>query len=198
MLFRVIVVGDPYVGKSSIVRYFKEGKPNDAIQSTTQPDLIVAGIELKNKVKAKFEIFDTAGQEIYGSLTRSYYRDKDGVLIVYNVTDRKSFDNVQRWLEEAKIHLPGMTNIYIVGNMIDKNERRISTAEGKHRAEYLDLKHFETSAKDGRNIVDVFMSLAEDIYVQKMERPEYHQSIVKIEDDFQSNKDQSNSTSCSC
>ncbi|KAK3602873.1 hypothetical protein CHS0354_018732 [Potamilus streckersoni] len=97
------------------------------------------------------------------NLTRSTCIDKDGALIVYNVTDRKS------WLADANIYMPEKSTIYIVGNMIDKNIPRISTFEGKDRAEKLRLKYFETSAKKGTNIHEVSHSLAEDIYAKNKE-----------------------------
>ncbi|KAL3883018.1 hypothetical protein ACJMK2_029318 [Sinanodonta woodiana] len=205
--FSVIVIGDSGVGKSSIVKYLIEGKFVKDIPTTLQPDLACKDVELRNKCKVRLQIFDAAGQESnYGSLTRSSCMDKDGALIVYNVTDRKSFDNISKWVEDAENYMPAEKTIFIVGNMIDKEVQRISTLEGKNKAANLHLKYFETSAKEGTNIHDVFHSLAEDIYAMNRKRSGYlhnrqnddQQHILQPFDDSNEVKFKSDNECCQC
>ena len=113
----------------------------------------------------KLQIWDTAGQESFRSITRSYYRDAAGALLVYDITRRESFNHLARWLEEARQNgNPNMT-IMLIGNKSDLEHRRaVSTKEGEAFAQEHGLVFLETSAKTAANVESAFIKTAENIY----------------------------------
>jgi len=113
----------------------------------------------------KLQIWDTAGQESFRSITRSYYRDAAGALLVYDITQRESFNHLTRWLEEARANgNPNMT-IMLIGNKSDLEHRRaVSTKEGEAFAEENGLIFMETSAKTAANVEQAFIKTANAIY----------------------------------
>ena len=113
----------------------------------------------------KLQIWDTAGQESFRSITRSYYRDAAGALLVYDITRRESFNHLSRWLEEARQNgNPSMT-VMLIGNKIDLDHRRaVSTKEGEVFAQENGLVFMETSAKTAANVESAFIKTAESIY----------------------------------
>jgi Ras-related protein Rab-2A len=113
----------------------------------------------------KLQIWDTAGQESFRSITRSYYRDAAGALLVYDITRRESFNHLARWLEEARQNgNPNMT-IMLIGNKSDLEHRRaVSTKEGEAFAQEHGLVFLETSAKTAANVEAAFIKTAENIY----------------------------------
>lgn len=100
--FRLIVVGDSTVGKSSLLRYFCDGKFCDDSDPTVGVDFYARIVEIKPGVRVKLQIWDTAGQERFRSITRSYYRNSVGALLLYDTTNYESFEHVNDWLQEAK------------------------------------------------------------------------------------------------
>jgi len=114
--------------------------------------------------KIKIQIWDTAGQEAFKSITRSYYRGAVGALVVYDVTSRKSFDNVAKWLEEIKNYASDKIVVTIVGNKADLTAaRQISPEEGRELAKSHDLQFLETSAKTGMYVEQAFLQTSLEI-----------------------------------
>ena len=128
-------------------------------------------IEVKNKV-VRIQIWDTAGQESFRSITRSYYKNSTCAFIVYDITNKKSFDNVIIWLKECKDMCYKNILICLIGNKIDmKDKREVSYEDGINFAEENDLLFFETSAKEGNNIQEIFLESATYL-VDKIEKGE--------------------------
>ena len=119
--------------------------------------------------KIRIQIWDTAGQEAFRSITRSYYKNSTCAFIVYDITSKKSFEDVVVWMKECKDMCYKDILICLIGNKCDMEERRaVTTDEGKKFAEENNLLFFETSAKDGTNINEVFLESATNI-VEKIE-----------------------------
>ena len=112
--FRLIVVGDSTVGKSSLLRYFCDGKFCDDSDPTVGVDFYARIVEIKPGVRVKLQIWDTAGQERFRSITRSYYRNSVGALLLYDSTNYDSFEHVNDWLQEARKQIEPHQSVFIL------------------------------------------------------------------------------------
>ncbi|KAI9282338.1 ras family-domain-containing protein [Sporodiniella umbellata] len=113
--------------------------------------------------QTKLQIWDTAGQESFRSITRSYYRGAAGALLVYDITRRETFENLSVWLEDARQHANPNTVIMLIGNKCDLKKRQVSTEEAQQFAKENDLFFLETSAKEAVNVEAAFVKTAEEI-----------------------------------
>lgn len=178
-LFKYIINGDIGSGKSCLVNMFTEGQFN------SKHDLTIV-VEFGSKIITiddcviKLQIWDTAGQENFRSITRSYYRGAAGILLVYDTTRRDTFTHVNEWLKEVNQYVDQEKDktIILVGNKCDLiEERQVSTEEGAAYAKSNGLLFLETSAKTGENVDEAFLQLAKEIY-QKMRRGILDSTIV--------------------
>lgn len=145
-LFKVLLVGNSGVGKSALLQRYADGTFNEHYLATIGVDFKIKTINVDDK-KVKFQIWDTAGQERFRSITTSYYRGAHGIFIVYDVTNRKSFNEVKNWVREAHLfHIPS-SNILLIGNKIDLvSKREVSYAEGLSVSEEIGCAFTETSS----------------------------------------------------
>ena len=168
-IFKVVFLGDSSVGKSNIISKYKLNEFNRNSKSTVGVEFYSKIITQNNK-NIKIQIWDTAGQERFKSITKSYYKGAKGAIIVYDITRRATFENVQEWVKDTKTmgdntHLVLM----LVGNKCDLvNERQVSTEEGKKEAEMNGMAFMETSALDGTNITEAFELMAKLITEKQM------------------------------
>ena len=168
-IFKVVFLGDSSVGKSNIISKYKLNEFNRNSKSTVGVEFYSKIITQNNK-NIKIQIWDTAGQERFKSITKSYYKGAKGAIIVYDITRRATFENVQEWFKDTKTmgdntHLVLM----LVGNKSDLvNERQVSTEEGKKEAEMNGMAFMETSALDGTNITEAFELMAKLITEKQM------------------------------
>ncbi|KAH3726743.1 ras-related protein Rab-39B-like [Dreissena polymorpha] len=164
--FRLILIGDSTVGKSSLLKYFTDGKFDEVCDPTVGVDFFARLLEVKNGVRVKLQLWDTAGQERFRSITRSYYRNSVGIMLVFDISKRQSFDNITSWLGEAKFHIEPHQAVYmIIGHKADTDsERQVSYREAQQFAQMNGLKYIETSAKTGQNVEEAFQLLARDVY----------------------------------
>jgi small GTP-binding protein len=158
--YRLIIVGSGGVGKTSILKRLVE-------DSFTEDSIATIGVESESTVimvenqKVKLRIWDTAGQERFRSVAKSYYRKAVGVIVVYDLTDRKSFDELTTWFTD--IHALGDPNavIQLVGNKSDLADGRVVTlSEAEEFAEHHRIQYLETSAKAGANVREAFVRIA--------------------------------------
>lgn len=117
------------------------------------------------------QIWDTAGQEKFRSIMKTYYKGATGIILTYSIADRKSFQNVENWLKQIQIHASADVNVVLVGNKCDLTERDVTTIEGQQLAQKHSLQFFETSAKEGTNVNEVFYHLAKVIKTKQEENP---------------------------
>jgi len=166
---KFLLLGDSGVGKSSLLLRFCDEVFTTSLVSTMGVDFKIKIIPIDGKVM-RVQIWDTAGQERFRTLTRAYYRGCQGLLLVFDVTDERSFNNVRRWIRNIELHAGEDVPILLVGNKSDLSDKRvISTECGKALAEECDLPYFETSAKANKEVKEVFLSLAR--VVKKKDRP---------------------------
>ena len=162
-LFKYIIIGDAAVGKSNILLRYAHGQFKDEYQLTIGVEFGAKNIKIKDKIY-RIQIWDTAGQENFRSITRAYYKNSVCALVVYDITNKESFSNISSWIEDCKNQSPKSIFMVLVGNKSDLNDKReVSYDDGKDLAEKNNMLFFETSAKNGDNIEDIFYSSATEI-----------------------------------
>lgn len=161
--FKVVTLGEGRVGKTSLTLKYVENRFDDGQESTINANFLTKSISVGGKI-GTFNIWDTAGQEKFRALARIYYRSAAGAIIMYDITDRPSFERVVTWVKELKkMAEPGIA-IVIVGNKSDlAAERRVSEEEATRYALSEGAKHFSTSAKTGQGVKELFDELAKQV-----------------------------------
>jgi len=167
VLLKLLLIGDSDVGKSSILLRFTEDKYNDEQPCTIGVDFKIKLVEYNGK-KINLTIWDTAGQEKFRSLTSSYYRGTQGIILVYDVSRRESFNDLQIWLNEVEMYStnPNVVKL-LVGNKIDKENREVSREEGLAYAKAKAMLYIECSAKTRLGIQQAF----EELVLKIMDTP---------------------------
>ncbi|XP_045502803.1 ras-related protein Rab-8A isoform X1 [Colias croceus] len=168
-LFKLLLIGDSGVGKTSILFRFSEDAFNISFISTIGIDFKIRTIDLDGK-KVKLQIWDTAGQERFRTITTAYYRGSMGIMLVYDVTNEKSFENIKNWIRNIEENASADVEKMILGNKCDLDaKRQVSKERGEQLAIEYQIKFVETSAKDSLNVEYAFYTLARDIKA-KMEK----------------------------
>jgi Ras-related protein Rab-2A len=164
-LFKYIIIGDSHVGKSSIMTQFVDKKFNYNHDMTIGVDFSSTIINV-NKRKIKINIWDTAGQGAFRSITRSYYKSSAAIFLVYDITNIQSFNSLDRWYHEINQNINSTYNpqIILIGNKADQEEKRqVAYNTGNNFAIKYNMFFFETSAKTTHNIDKIFIRATEDI-----------------------------------
>ena len=162
-LLKYIIIGDADAGKSNILSRFFYGEFKEEDEVTIGCEFCKKNIEIRNKIY-RIQIWDTAGQDAFRSIARSYYKNTVGVIIVYSITNRNSFDNVPIRIEDCKDLCPKTVTMILVGNKAHKeNKRKVTFDEGKTLANKYGMKFLEVSAKTGQNIDDLFYNITDEI-----------------------------------
>ncbi|XP_051824264.1 ras-related protein Rab-2A-like [Antechinus flavipes] len=163
-LFKYIIIGDTGVGKSCLLLQFTDKRFQPVHDLTIGVEFGARLVSIDGK-QIKLQIWDTAGQESFRSITRSYYRGAAGALLVYDITRRDTFNHLTTWLEDARQHANANMVIMLIGNKSDLDIRReVSKEEGEAFAQEHGLIFMETSAKTAVNVEDAFISTARGIY----------------------------------
>jgi len=162
-LFKLLLIGDSGVGKSCLLLRFADDTYTESYISTIGVDFKIRTVELDGKT-IKLQIWDTAGQERFRTITSSYYRGAHGIIIVYDITDVESFNNVRQWLFEIDRFASENVNKLLVGNKADLVNKRVVVEEtAKEFASSLDIPFLETSAKNATNVEEAFLTMAAQI-----------------------------------
>jgi len=162
--FKIIIVGDSGVGKTNLVKRFTQNSFNLNSQATVGVEFFSNQYFINDKL-FKVEIWDTAGQERYKSITAAYYKGASGAIIVYDVTNKATFNNIERWYNEIKEFALKDIQIMLVGNKTDLEEKRvISTEMSQDKAADLIVPVMETSALNASNVKEAFHLMIKQIY----------------------------------
>jgi Ras-related protein Rab-1A len=162
-LFKLLLIGDSGVGKSCLLLRFADHTYTESYISTIGVDFKIRTIELDGKT-IKLQIWDTAGQERFRTITSSYYRGAHGIIVVYDVTDTESFNNVKQWLNEIDRYACENVNKLLVGNKCDLvSKKAVNYETAKALADKLDIPFLETSAKVATNVEKAFLTMAAEI-----------------------------------
>ena len=163
-LYKILLLGDTSVGKSCLLLRFCDNSFQEAHLTTIGLDFRLKTINLKDDRKVKIQIWDTAGEDRFRSITRNYYKGAKGILLIFDVTDKETFTHVRDWIERIHEESPEGITICLVGNKIDMNESRvISNEEGKKIADEFKIPYFETSAKSNIGVEEVFTYLVKEV-----------------------------------
>ena len=155
-IFKVLLIGDAGVGKSSMLLRFTDDAFEEQMASTIGVDFRVKTLELSGKT-CKLTIWDTAGQERFRTLTSSYYRGCHGIIVVFDVNERETFENLPRWLDELELYTTTQfASKLLVGNKTDLDQRQVSEEEAQAFARKQQMMYIEASAKTRKGIQQAF------------------------------------------
>lgn len=193
-LLRFLVIGDSGVGKSALLLRFADNIFTHSFITTIGVDFKIKTLEIKGKI-VKIQIWDTAGQERFQAIIKSYFRQADGVVLTYDVTDIESFDNVKhKWMDTLHVHVDESVPKILVGNKIDlKGQRQIPTEEAKEFAVGVDMNFIEASAKTGENVDNVFTILAEKSLEKCISKKNQNENLIRVNE---KNANKNNSKCC--
>jgi len=162
-LFKLLLIGDSGVGKSCLLLRFADDTYTESYISTIGVDFKIRTIELDGKT-IKLQIWDTAGQERFRTITSSYYRGAHGIIVVYDVTDQVSFNNVKQWLQEIDRYASENVTKLLVGNKCDLTTKKVVDKDAaKEFADSKSIPFLETSAKNSTNVEQAFLTMAREI-----------------------------------
>jgi Ras-related protein Rab-8A len=161
--YKVLLLGDSSVGKTCFLKRYIDNTFQDAYLSTIGFDFKFKNVTLKDGKKVKVQLWDTAGQERFRTIAKSYYKGAHGIILVYDVTNQKSFDNIRNWVNQIKEEASSKVCIILIANKIDSDERVVSKQDGEKLAKNYELKIYEASAKENINVTEAFQDLIESI-----------------------------------
>jgi Ras-related protein Rab-6A len=200
--YKLVFLGDESVGKTSIITRFMYDHFDDTYQATIGIDFLSKTMYLEDRV-VRLQLWDTAGQERFRSLIPSYIRDSSVAIVVYDITNKQSFLNTNKWIEDVRDERGNDVVIMLVGNKIDLQDRRQVTAqEGEEKCKELGVMFMETSAKSGDNIKQLFRKVATNLPgVDDNHDQTHHEKVVDIKSQNNNNNNNNKNTSsswCGC
>jgi small GTP-binding protein len=173
---QLLVIGDSTVGKTSILQRYVDSKFSQSHLATVGIDYFTKDITINNKI-IRVKVWDTAGQERYKSLTNAFFRNAQGIMLVFDVSNMDSFDNLKFWIENIKQNIGESDGIkkIVIGNKSDL-QREVKREEAEQFAKNNDIEYFETSAKLNTGINEAVQYLVGKVLVDKLP-PEYRDSM---------------------
>merc|ERR1712130_596295 len=158
--FKLVFLGEQSVGKTSLITRFMYDSFDNTYQATIGIDFLSKTMHLDDQT-VRLQLWDTAGQERFRSLIPSYVRDSNVAIIVYDVTEEKSFSQIDKWIKDVKTQRSEDVIIFLVANKTDLSDRRIIPCDdGKKKAEEHNIHYVESSAKTGYNVKKLFQQVA--------------------------------------
>ena len=191
-LIKLLIIGDSGVGKSCILLRFVDDQFTPSFITTIGIDFKIKTIEIDGK-QIKLQIWDTAGQERFRTITTAYYRGAMGIVLTYDVTDKKSFDNIKHWITNIEEHAQSVVDKVLVGNKCDcePNLKVVTTEMLQNEAKKYGIDYFESSAKSNINIDNIFFTLAKRIkhrLIDTVVEPISNDPIIPLDGDKKNTK----------
>ena len=198
---QLLIIGDSTVGKTSILSRFANGTFNSNYLATVGLDNFTKDEIIDNKT-IRIKIWDTAGQERYKSLTKGFFRNAEGVMLVYDVTNSETYENLKFWLQSIKNNMSsdmGEIPIIIIGNKIDCEDREVIKEEAEKFWKEQGYQYFETSAKTGDNIDMTIKYLVKKVVdIKEGKKEEDKNPNIKIDKNDANNNKNDEAKKCGC
>ncbi|KAL4447022.1 hypothetical protein ABPG74_013874 [Tetrahymena malaccensis] len=173
--FKIAITGSSSVGKSSLMMRFTDDVFNVTLIPTIGVDFKIRSFTVDNKI-VKLNIWDTAGQERFDAIIKAYYKGIHACIIVFDLTDRQTFQDVYKWFDKCKQSAKNEVKQILVGNKADLTEQRaVSYEEASNLAQELDMEYIETSAKSKQNVDQCFLQLTQDLIQQYVKQNKQHE-----------------------
>lgn len=160
--FKILILGESSVGKTSILCRFKDNTFRYSQMNTIGIDFVSKTVNIDGK-PVKLQIWDTAGQERFHTITRGYYRNANGILLVFSMTDDRSFECIDRWFDEIRSEVGAEIPIFLVGNKSDLVDDEDKTHVYRKKAAMMKIKYYETSAYNGKNVDILFLDMGKQM-----------------------------------
>ena len=173
---KILTLGDSAVGKSAILIRYTQNKFHSNYLTTVGIDYQSKIIHYQNR-EIEMQIWDSAGQEKYRAISKQYYKKANGIILLYDVTSRESFQNIKQWIKDKNNNITMKPFLILVGNKIDL-ERKVTQQEGEELAQKYNVLYFETSAATGKGIEETFQALVENIMRNYDERKKQEESLM--------------------
>ena len=197
---QLLIVGDSTVGKTSILNRYTNGDFNKHYLATVGLDFFKKD-EIFDGKTVRIKIWDTAGQERYKALTQGYFRNAEGIMIVYDVSNSTTFDDLKYWIQSVKTHINVENDnvpVIIIGNKIDIFEREISKEQAEKFSKEQKFEYFETSAKNGKGVDECIRHLIKKVLkIKNIKEGEIAENeSIKIEEKDNNKKDNKSNRDC--
>ena len=166
LYYKILILGDSSVGKTCFLTRYADDRFEGTHIATTGMDYKLKNITLENGKTVKLQIWDTLGQDRFRSITKNYYKGAHGIILIYDITERKTFESVSNWVKTIRDEADEKVVIVLAANKSDFEEKRqVSKEEGEKLAQDLNLTFFECSAKDNKNINETFDDLVAKLII---------------------------------
>ncbi len=165
-LYKILLLGDSTVGKTCFLLRYMDETFIDSHMATIGLDYRLKTMILGEQKIVKVQLWDTAGQDKFRAITRNYYKGANGIILIYDVTNINTYENIKKWLNEIKEEISDKVSIILIGNKIDnENQRKITKEQGEKLANEVNIPFFETSAKTGEGIDAAIKDLVKKVMV---------------------------------
>ena len=190
MMFKVLLLGDSGVGKSSLLLRYTKNQFSTDMRATIGVEFGLKYLTIDN-FQLKVQIWDTAGMERYRAMTSAYYKGAKGVIVVYDICRKITFDSIDKWIDDFRSKADQDAVILIIGNKSDSADKReVNSEEGKAKAEKNNTAFMETSAKNNENVEKAFLELFKEIL--KIYKEKNSDTIKDIEENKKKNNGKNN------
>jgi len=165
-LFKILIIGESDVGKQDFLLRFTDDSFTGTLLEDIGLDFRIKKLNFQNKI-VKLQIWDTAGEERFRTITKTYCKGSHGIILMYDVTDKNSFKNIRNWMKHIEANVDKSTKKVLVGHKCDESSRVVTEEEGKKLAEEYNMGFFESSARTNKNVTEVFNYLVKEILMEK-------------------------------